>query len=400
MPSDFKLPVWEFNVSRDQQHLTATDDSGALWISNDGAVSWTKSSLSFGWATTWISDDNILWVANDTNNGKLYRSTDWGATMVPVLTPAAGFGVASVAAGNNNTTVVATLMDFVGSIGTSTVTVSNNNGGTWTAVPTSTIAAGTWGFYFDVSSNGQHIIAANGTHVYISDDAGATWNSPTITGLTGRVQGVAMSPEGGVIAVAEQNKHVYKLDRRPTSPTGVSVTSRSATSISLTWTDAESYSPITDHRIQVFQTAGGISKVVATHAVAAGTSTTITGLQPNTSYWIWVQAVSALGVSAEVDHINGVTDSAAPSKPVFVSPNLLAGKAAIKWSSVANGAVISKYEYCTALCTKAASWKRTAASKPWVNLTGLKKGTKYTVKVRATNARGVSAVATQTFTSK
>jgi len=79
-----------------------------------------------------------------------------------------------------------------------------------------------------------------------------------------------------------------------------------------------------------------------------------------------------------------------------------AGKARVAWvKPVSNGgAAITQYQYCRANCGVAANWKPSGGTPPrtYVVLTGLTKGTSYTVRLRARNVAGVGPAIAYTFT--
>jgi photosystem II stability/assembly factor-like uncharacterized protein len=302
MPEEFPLPVWDFAVSRDQQHVFALDNVGNVWRSNDGAATWNKLNQDFGRGVPRISPDNVLFISDSVNDGKLWRSTDWGDTLTPILTPPTGFGVGEVASGNVSTTIIVNVLDW--NIGTSSLKISYNNGNTWRDVTSNAFESELWDFFVGVSKNGTQLVAAKERNVYLSNDAGATWSLQDSLTISNSVLGVAISPLGTQAMVQDQNNKLWQLDRR------------------------------------------------------------------------------------------------LPTKPLLRAPILSSKQAIIKWSVNSFGSAITKYEYCLSKCNLAKSWIKTKGAKAQVTLTGLSKGKKYTIKVRATSQNGVGAVATKAFKSK
>lgn len=217
MPEEFPLPVWDFAVSRNQQHVFALDNVGDVWRSNDGADTWSKLNRDFGWGVPRISPDNVLFISDSVNDGKLWRSTDWGDTLTPILTPPTGLGVGEISSGKKSTTIIVNVLDW--NIGTSSLKISYNNGNTWSDVTSNAFESGLWSYFVGVSNNGNHLVAANEKNVYVSGDAGATWSRQDSLTISSGVLGVAVSPLGTLVMVQVQNSKVWQLDRRlPTKP--------------------------------------------------------------------------------------------------------------------------------------------------------------------------------------
>ncbi len=217
MPEEFPLPVWDFAVSRDQQHVFALDNVGNVWRSNDGAATWSEIDQEFGWGVPRISPDNVLFIADSVNDGKLWRSTDWGDTLTPILTPPAGFGVGDVASGDISTTIIVNILDW--NVGTSSLKISHNNGNTWSDVTSNVFESELWSYYIGVSNDGKRLIAAKNRNVYISDDEGATWIQQDSLTISKSVLGVAISPIGTLAMAQDQDGKLWQLDRRvPAKP--------------------------------------------------------------------------------------------------------------------------------------------------------------------------------------
>jgi DNA-binding beta-propeller fold protein YncE len=87
-----------------------------------------------------------------------------------------------------------------------------------------------------------------------------------------------------------------------------------------------------------------------------------------------------------------------PTRPQDVNAKYKSKKVTFIWSapSFNGGSEITKYQYCFAKCSKEKSWKNTTSRK--VVKTGLSKGKKGTLKIRAVNAIGKGAISTFAFT--
>ena len=86
-----------------------------------------------------------------------------------------------------------------------------------------------------------------------------------------------------------------------------------------------------------------------------------------------------------------------PSAPRSIKVKYATKKATFIWSAPASdgNSEITKYQYCFEKCTKTKSWKNTTELK--VIKTGLSKGTKGTLKLRAVNAVGKSPIKSFNF---
>ena len=103
---------------------------------------------------------------------------------------------------------------------------------------------------------------------------------------------------------------------QPTSPSGLTVTSISASEVGLSWTASTDDTGIAEYRIYQDGLEAG---------VATGTSSTVTGLTPDTSYGFWVTAVDSAGnESLPSETVTATTDPdtespTAPGTPTLVS---------------------------------------------------------------------------------
>jgi photosystem II stability/assembly factor-like uncharacterized protein len=293
MPEEFPLPVWDFAVSRDQQHVFALDDDGNVWRSNDVAETWNKLNRDFGWGVPRISPDNVLFISDSVNDGKLWRSTNWGDTLTPILTPPTGLGVGEVASGNASTAIIVNILDW--NIGTSSLKISYNNGNTWSDVTSNAFESELWTYYVGVSNDGNHLVAAKEKNVYVSDDAGATWSRQNSLTISRGVLGVAISPLGTLAMVQDQNNKVWQLDRRlPAKPVFLAPTLSSKQAI-IKWR-VNSLGPVITKYEYCISKCNLAKSWIKTKAKKS--EVTLKGLSKGKKYTVKVRATNQNGVGA------------------------------------------------------------------------------------------------------
>lgn len=396
LPAGFAKPLWQFHVSRDQQLVVATDNDGSTWISKDSATTWTKVNKVFMWGVGNINSDKEIWISDEADGGRLWRSTDLGATWTD-RTPPSAVSLGRVVSSAGGTVVVTRFVKAVRATDTE-LSVSTDDGMTWRDIPTSDVAIGTNSFYPAISESGKHIVVGNQAKAYLSDDFGATWTLQTIVGLNARVMNAFSDLGGGLMMLVKQNKNVYVLDRRPEAPTGITAGTVTATTASISWTAANAASPagyLMEYRLSS-SSGSWVSQQVADFAATSGV---LTGLPSGQTYSVRVRTMSDFGLSAPSAEITVTTPAMKPAKPKVASAKLSKGKAVIVWTAMTSGVSVTKAEYCLAKCTKTSSWKK-AATNLTVSLMKLKKGTKYSVSFRVTTAAGVSPVAVYSFKGK
>src|SRR5262249_38491598 len=146
--------------------------------------------------------------------------------------------------------------------------------------------------------------------------------------------------------------------------------------------------PVTAYRVTPY--VGATAQTPTT--VANVTSTKITGLTTGTTYTFTVQALNANGAGPVSGQSNAVTPAAAvvPTAPTNVSALPASKQARVSWSvpnsdgdSAITGYVVTPYDGATA-----GTDVTVGASTTTTTVTGLKNGTAYTFKVKATNAVG------------
>ena len=192
----------------------------------------------------------------------------------------------------------------------------------------------------------------------------------------------------------------------PGAPTGVSAVATSTTRAALQWTApaSDGGAAITEYRLEYARDGGGYAAL----GTAEGTTTDVADLVPGASYQFRVAAVNSAGVG----------EFSQPSAPlvmpteVITVPGKVSGfiksrftktvktyRVTVKWNSPANdgGAEIIGY---LARLGLSGSWS------PWSDLTRraaglseLRPGKRYTLQVKAVNAKGPGITASYSFTT-
>lgn len=185
--------------SEDGTRMAATVDVSGndnIYLSQNSGQTWSATSaantVNKQWQAIAMSADGTKLVAVVTNGGGIYTSGDAGNTWTQV---AIGAGPSSVASSANGSNLVATIY----------------NGDIYTNVGTSWIASGApVGFWTAVASsaNGVNLVAADsGTGIYVSANAGSTWNDVKPAALNWT--SVATSASGNRLIAAAAGNSVY-----------------------------------------------------------------------------------------------------------------------------------------------------------------------------------------------
>lgn len=214
--------------------------------------------------------------------------------------------------------------------------------------------------------------------------------SMLLTGLTANtsyeIQGQASNSEGTSSWTASKTAATASV---PTAPRSLKVTTSDKTSLALTWTAPSSNggSAITGYRVRW---EDGIWKEVW----ATGTSYTITGLAPNTSYNIEVVAVNAIGSSSAAT-IAGKTSADSTSGTAKVAPKSVTSlklvkkekKVQISWAAP-SGSTVTGYTI-QVKPAKAKKWEAVAVKGTTTHTVKKGKGV-LSVRVSAYNSYGAS----------
>lgn len=252
--------------------------------------------------------------------------------------------------------------------------------------------------------------AVTGYRLESSSNAGATWvlaSSPAAGDVSAVISGLnanatyvfrvaAVTAFGtGQYTSASAPVAIYGTQTPPSEPRSVS-TVPSTTSIVLTWQPPANVgsSALIDYTI----------KYGSQTATASGTTYTITGLTPGTSYSISIAARSAAGTGAWATPPAVTTQSAA----VNTAPAAVTGLALTRtadgftatWTAPASngGSPVTGYILSTATSEAGAYTTRYQNTSTSATVTGLTAGALYYVRVVAVNAVGNSAPTSDTVT--
>ncbi|NUR49229.1 MAG: hypothetical protein HOV71_13930 [Hamadaea sp.] len=165
-----------------------------------------------------------------------------------------------------------------------------------------------------ISDGSTGAALANGS--YLFDPASGNTVTVTFAAKTVRYVRVTVSANTGWPAAQLSELEVYGTSggdtQAPSAPAGLTVTGKTATSVSLSWSASTDNVGVTAYQVR----QGG---TVAT--TVAGTTATVTNLSPGTAYSFTVTAQDAAGNTSAASNAVSVTTDAAPAT------NLARGKA-------------------------------------------------------------------------
>ena len=376
-------------ASGDGSHILVSSWYG-LNISTDFGATWiTKAPAFEAWQTVAVSSDGNMMFADNTSSagGGLWKSTDTGSTWSKLS--GVTFKPYGTTISGDGQTIATTDID------TGALWISVNSGTTWTkAAFTSAWVQGT------VSGDGSTIAAGDDTELYVSRDKGATWTKRRAAGAFAHIiYAIALSNNGSTIALTQVGDGANDLGSVAVS-----------TNYGVTWTSTIGTTLPTGNEMFIAMSADGqkIVTAVPQHQIYRSTDFGATWTLQDVSIPSTLQGISSslLGdvvtIFQEKTAIfrgNFSVPAAVPSVPVVSAVKFPgAGKATVSWSAAsANGATVTKYEYCYLKCTKASSWKSTKLVRS-ITIKGLKKKAVVTIQVRATNSVGKSKIVSKKFT--
>lgn len=197
------------------------------------------------------------------------------------------------------------------------------------------------------------------------------------------------SPAGGGTALTDVLYQKFTqptvLDTEPpTAPTVVS-TGVTQNSVSLAWSGATDNVGVTGYTVHYGPTGGSVTTVNV-----SGTSTTITGLSPNTSYAFRVTARDAAGNVSPMSNTVTVTTSAPDTEPPTAPTGLtVTGKTStsvsLSWTASTDNVGVTGYEVYV---NSASAPSATTTGATSVTVTGLAANTLYNFTVKARDAAG------------
>ncbi len=181
----------------------------------------------------------------------------------------------------------------------------------------------------------------------------------------------------GGTSVSSTAAEVTTLPNPPTAPSDIDVADIAATSITVIWADNSS-----DETAFVVEqsTDGETYSVVATTSINA-TSTSATGLTPNTAYLFRVKAVNTGGSSSYVTApLPAYTNSAIVTSQVVTAST--SATISLQWSANSNPAGTNYRAYVTGVSTSTVT---SAGSTVTATISGLTPNTQYTINIQSQN---------------
>jgi fibronectin type 3 domain-containing protein len=354
------------------------------------AASATASSITLNWTETNNSDPAASYTVYE-GTTVVATSTTTGATVSGL---AAGsthtFTVTAVdAAGNESAhSAAATGSTTGGGGGGLTVTIQKTkdwgSGYTDTATLTNTSGASItgWNVQFDLDASeniesSYNVTYASSAHHYTLSDISTDATLAAGASLQFKFSGDYPS-SGHYIAPANVAAYALSAQQSPATPSGLTITGTTTSSISLSWTEADNGDPAASY------TVSEGSVVVATTST---TSATISGLAAGSSHTYTVTAVDAAGNgSAASAPITGTTGSGGPTNPATPTALSVAGTTtssiSLSWTETNNADPAVSYtvlEGSTVVATSAT----TSAT-----VGGLAAGSTHTYTVEAVDGSG------------
>jgi photosystem II stability/assembly factor-like uncharacterized protein len=173
---------WDVATNADGSIVTAVQNGGNIWVSRNFGVTWeqrTNVSTPYGsglggWLNVAMSDSGRYIVT--TMNGKLFRSTDYGQTFIEKT-------IDSRISGNSDQIPVIAISGdgkniIIPTNQNANVYISTNFGTSFFAV--GALPSVSWASA-GISGDGNTLVAAAyGENIWVSHDAGSTWNESVI----------------------------------------------------------------------------------------------------------------------------------------------------------------------------------------------------------------------------
>lgn len=227
---------------------------------------------------------------------------------------------------------------------------------------------------YEVFLNGGRVATTGATTADVSGLVTATTYTVAVRAVdaAGNASGMASASASTVDVVA------------PAAPGGLAIAGRSGTTLTVSWRAASDNVAVTSYVVYLN------GRRVST---TGGTSATVKGLTPATSYTLSVAAVDAAGNVSERSSVEGTTpDSIPPSRPAQVTADARISDATIGWSRATDNVFVTGY----IIYLNGRQVARTGLLSTY--LEDLEPGTEYTVSVAAVDSAGnVSARKSTTF---
>jgi streptogramin lyase/alpha-tubulin suppressor-like RCC1 family protein len=182
----------------------------------------------------------------------------------------------------------------------------------------------------------------------------------------------------------------------PAAPAPPTITSKTATSISLSWLAPDSGGqPISDYRIEY--SSDRTTWFEFDDAVSASTSTSVTGLFRGTAYTFRISAINAEGTSSPSGVSSSVIPAVVPNAPrALTVGSITASSVSLNWTAPDDGGRPIT-DYGVYYSTYGSDWTRVddgVTSTTSATIVGLTRGTSYGFLVTAVNTEGMSLGAT------
>jgi fibronectin type 3 domain-containing protein len=228
---------------------------------------------------------------------------------------------------------------------------------------------------------------SNGTSIFTGIDSGWTSARSFTAGSGGTVK-IKVEPfssgSTGTFAVAYSAGNTRPGGNIPGIPTGVTATTESSSSITVSWS---SVSEAVGYYVYRSTSASGTYSSLGS---SSSTSYSDTGLSANTAYYYKVSAYNSYGEGSQSSYASRTT---APDTPTGVTATASSFNITVSWSSV-SGAT-SYYLYRSTSASGTYTRVATPSTTSYTN-TGLSAGTTYYYKVSAYNGSGESAESSYT----
>ena len=228
------------------------------------------------------------------------------------------------------------------------------------------------------------------------NDGVGTSNSMTVTGLSTDTTynfRIAASNKSGTSAYSSSVSAT--TDTTPGTPTSLSITNTATDEISLSWTAPVNNggASITDYIIQT--SLDDSTYTTFSDGTSTNTTTTVTGLNDDTTHYFKVAAVNSVGTSLYTSSITATTNLTAtvPDAPTGLTAGTVTDTTVpLSWTAPVNNGGASITDYIIQTSLDGSSWSvfddgtNIATS---TTVTELEKGVQYYLKVAAVNSVGI-----------
>ena len=225
---------------------------------------------------------------------------------------------------------------------------------------------------------------------------GASATSATITGLTAGSQftfTLTATNTNGTSNPSTASNPVI-IPTAPSAPSAVTATVNANGTVSVGWTASDDGSPITSSTVTA---SPACPSCTGTTVSGTGSTATITGLTPGTSYTFTVTDINGIGTSPPSAASNSITAPSKPGAPTIGTATPGNTQATVNWTAPTNtggipitGYVVTPYKAGVAQATQ--TFNTTATTDTVTGLTNL---SSYTFTVAAINGIGTGPASAQ-----